>query len=285
MFDDYIAVLHSQGRSSDTIKTYKMQLNKFFSWLSEANGKEVKSEEVTAIDAVEYRTYLQEQNKKPATINTALRSIEAYCRWLVEEGRLDHNPLAKVKKVDQVQAMPKWLDKNEKYRLIRTACKEKDKRNTAIILTMLLAGIRASELTALTPDDVVISERKGTITVRAGKGNKWRVIPIPKELRECLGEYLLERVTAKWLFDSQRGDQLTYIGLYQLVENMGRKANIDKLTPHMLRHTYCHDLVSKGVSIEMVSKLAGHSKLETTMIYTQPGEQELQAAVEKLSFS
>lgn len=284
MFDDYLAVLRSQGRSADTIKTYKAQLNKFFKWLVAQNDN-VKPEEITAIDAVEYRSYLQEQGKKPATINTALRSIEAYCSWLVEEGRLSHNPLAKVKKIDQVQEVPKWLDKSEKYRLIRTAIHEKDLRNKAIIFTLLLAGLRASELIQLVPEDIVISERKGTITVRSGKGNKRRVVPIPKELRECYSEYLPERAAATWLIDSQRGEQLTYIGLYQMVDSIGKKAGIDGLTPHILRHTYCHDLVSKGVPIEMVAKLAGHSKLETTMIYTQPGEQEMQAAVEKLGFS
>lgn len=284
MIEDYLVSLKGQGRSEHTIRTYKMQLNMFFKWLSE-NNEHVKKNEITSIDAVEYRNYLQEKDKKPKTINTALRSIEAYCKWLIEEGRLDHNPLAKVHKVEEVQDPPKWLTKSEKYRLIRAAIHEKDKRNTAIVLTLLLAGLRASEITSLIPEDVAISERKGTITVRAGKGNKRRIVMIPKELRECLSEYLYERVTAKWLFDSQRGEQLTYIGLYQLIESMGTKASIEGLTPHVLRHTYCHDLFVQKVPIEMIAKLAGHSKLETTMLYTQPGEQEMQAAVEKLGFS
>lgn len=284
MIDNYLAVLKSLGRSDDTIRTYKSQLNKFFDWLK-ANNDDVSPENLTSIDAVEYRDYLQEQEKKPKTINTALRSIEAYCSWLVEEGRLDHNPLAKVKKVDEVQQVPKWLNKSEKYRVIRTAITEKDKRNTAIVLTLLLAGLRATELINLTVDDIILSDRKGTITVRKGKGNKRRIVPIPKELRECLSDYLPERVSKKWLFDSQRGDKLTYIGLYQLIGMIGQKARVDNLSPHTLRHTYCHDLVNKDVAIDMVAKLAGHSKIETTMIYTKPGEQELQDAVEKLGFS
>lgn len=284
MFDDYMAVLVNQGRSADTIKTYKAQLNKFFTWMA-VHNESVKPEEITAIDAVEYRAYLQEQGKKPATINTALRSIEAYCSWLVEEGRLSHNPLAKVKKIDQVQEMPKWLDKSEKYRLIRTAIHEKDLRNKTIIFTLLLAGLRASELVRLVPEDIAISERKGNITVRTGKGNKRRTVQIPKDLRECFSAYLPTRAMGKALFDSQRGERLTYIGLYQLVDTIGKKAGIDNLTPHMLRHTYCHDLVRQGVAIEIVADLAGHSKIETTRLYTLPGEQEKQAAVEKLGFS
>lgn len=285
MFDDYLTVLRSQGRSDQTIKTYKTQLNKFLNWLIANNKSDIKPEDITSIDAVEYRAEMQEQGKKPATINTGLRSIESYCKWLVEEGRMDHNPLAKVRKVEEVQEPPKWLSKNERYKLIRTAMNEKDKRNTTIVLTLLLAGLRATELISLVPEDIALSDRKGTITVRLGKGNKRRVVMIPKELRDCLGEYLLENATAKWLFASQRGEQLTYIGLYQLMGMIGKKSHIDNLTPHVLRHTYCHDLIVKGIDIVMVAKLAGHAKLETTMLYTQPGAEEMQAAVEKLNFT
>jgi site-specific recombinase XerD len=108
---------------------------------------------------------------------------------------------------------------------------------------------------------------------------------LPKELRESLTEYLLENAGILSLFGSQRGDQLSVKGVQHLCATVGKKAGIDNLTPHILRHTYCHDLVSKGVAIEMVAQLAGHANIETTRIYTQPGEREMQAAVEKLGFS
>lgn len=284
MIDDYLAALKATGKSEQTIKTYRSQLNQFMKWLVDNSGTE-DAKQITSIDAVEYRTYLQKVRElKPASINTALAAIEAFCTWMLDEGYINHRPLAKVRKVEEVQEAPKWLDKSEKYRLIRTALNEKSKRNKAIIFTLLLAGLRVSELVSLKPDNIVISERKGSITV-TGKGNKRRTVPIPKELRECLSDYLIDKAGIQWLFGSQRGEQLTVKGVQHLCTTIGTKAYIDGLTPHVLRHTYCHDLVSKGVPIEMVAKLAGHSKIETTKIYTQPGEQEMQAAVEKLGFS
>jgi len=284
--DTYLQVLAARGKSAQTIKTYRAQLGKFFGWLKQ-NGEIEDLTGVTSIDAVEYRDYLQNARQlKPASVNTALASIEAYCKWLLEEGHADHNPLARVKRIEQVVEAPKWLTKSEKYRVIRTVLKGQDKRNIAIILTLLMSGLRASELVELKPDDILLGERKGSIVVRKGKGNKRRVVPIPNDLRQYLGDYLTEhRATGKWLFDSQRGEQLTYIGVYQLCVAIGKKAGVEGLTPHVLRHTYCHDLVSKGVGLEMVAKLAGHAKIETTMIYTQPGEEELQKVVEKLSFT
>ncbi|WP_371366271.1 Tyrosine recombinase XerD [Sporomusa rhizae] len=284
MIDSYLAAMQATGKSEQTIKTYRSQLQKFMNWLLENSGT-TDAKEITSIDAVEYRTYLQEVRKlKPASINTALAAIEAFCNWMLEEGYINHRPLAKVRKVEEVQEPPKWLDKSEKYRLIRTALNDKSKRNRAIIFTLLLAGLRVSELVSLTPDDIIISERKGSITV-IGKGNKRRTVPMPKDLRECLSDYLVDNAGITWLFGSQRGEQLTVKGVQHLCASIGGKAGVDGLTPHMLRHTYCHDLVGKGVPIEMVAKLAGHSKIETTKIYTQPGEQEMQAAVEKLGFS
>lgn len=284
MVKEYLASLEAVGKSEQTIKTYRSQLGQFMKWLAE-NGGTDDAKQITSIDAVEYRRYLQEVRElKPASVNTALAAIEAFCNWLLDEGHINHRPLAKVRKVEEVQKAPKWLDRSEKYRLIRTTLNEKSKRNKAIIFTMLLAGLRVSELVSLRPDHIAISERKGTLTV-TGKGNKRRSVPMPKELREYLSDYLFDNAGIQWLFGSQRGDRLTVKGVQHLCVAIGKKAGIENLTPHVLRHTFCHDLVSKDVAIEIVAKLAGHSKIETTMLYTLPGEQEMQAAVEKLSFS
>jgi site-specific recombinase XerD len=286
MLNEYFAHLTATGKSENTIKTYRRQLTQFFQWL-EKNSDCTDPKSITSIDAVEYRRYLQDvKGLKPASINTALATIEAFCVWMQKQGYITHNPLADVKRVEQVQEAPKWLSKNEKYRVIRAALNEKNKRNGAIILTLLMAGLRAEELINLRPEDVLISERKGSIVVRAGKGNKRRVVPIPNDLRKCLAEYLVtENATGTWLFPSQRAEKLTYDGLYNLCVSIGKKAKVEGLTPHVLRHTYGHDLVTSGVRIDVVAKLMGHSKIDTTLIYTQPGEEELQNAVEAISFT
>ncbi|WP_026074633.1 tyrosine-type recombinase/integrase, partial [Brevibacillus massiliensis] len=116
MLNEYFAHLTATGKSENTIKTYRRQLDQFFQWL-EKNSDCMDPRSITSIDAVEYRRYLQGvKGLKPASINTALATIEAFCVWMQKQGYITHNPLADVKRVEQVQEAPKWLSKNEKYR-------------------------------------------------------------------------------------------------------------------------------------------------------------------------
>ena len=284
MINKYFENLLAQGKSPATIKTYKSQLGLFFNWMR-ANEYSDDPTQITKLDVSDYRNYLQEQGKLPRTVNTALASIDALCQWIVGEGHRDHNPCDKVQKVSQVEEPPKWLTRSEKAKLLRVAEREKDMRNKALIFTGLFSGLRASELTNLTHEDIIIGERKGEIVVRAGKGNKRRIVPIERDLRECLGEYIATHPLGKWLFSSQRSEKMSYDALYNMCQTCGEKAKIENLTPHMLRHTFGHDLATKGVAIQIIAKLMGHSRLDNTMIYIAPGKEELQAAVDKLSFT
>lgn len=284
MIEKYLTELGSRGKSPNTLATYRTQIEQFLTWLNSNTGSQ-DPQTITSTDAVEYRRQLQGLGRKPNTINIALASIEAFCVWMKDNGYLDHNPLAKVEKVGKVGAPVKWLDKNEAYRVKRTAEGSKDKRNHAIIWTMLFSGLRVSELCELKPLDVIIGERSGYIVVRHGKGNKYREVHIPKDLRDCLANYITEfRTTGEYLFDSQRGESLTTRAIQHLCEAIGKKAKLSqKLTPHMLRHTYGHDLIKKGADIHIVAKMMGHTTLETTKIYLEPGRDELQAAADLLS--
>lgn len=285
MIERYIGQLIATGKSAATIKTYRAQLAKFFRWMEETDGTQDPKEIGTA-DVSEYRNYLLELGKKPDTINTARAVLEAFCAWMVDEGYMDRNPVTKVRKVEQVQEPPKWLTRSERAKLLRVLEKEKDIRNIAIIHVLLFTGIRASELISLKHDDILIKDHKGTLVVRQGKGNKRRTVPIERDTRTWLGRYMIDvHPTGKWLFPSQRGERLTYIGLYQLCQTIGEKAGIEDLTPHVLRHTYCHDLIARHVDIGTVAVLAGHSKIETTLLYTKPGAEDLQKAVDKLSYT
>jgi site-specific recombinase XerD len=230
--------------------------------------------EITSIDAAKYRKHLQARGLEPNTVNTALSSIYAICSWMVKEGYLAYNPVAEMERVGIVATAPRGLDKNEQHRLIRTAATLKSKRDYAIIMTLLFSGLRVSELVELVVDDITISDRIGSIRVRAGKGNKYRTVPIEKELRKCLADNLInDRTYYEYLFEGQRNPQMT------------TRAIIVELTPHVLRHTLAHNLISAGVSIDRVAMILGHANINTTAIYTKPSLEDLQAAMDKLSFT
>lgn len=285
MLDRYIDVLRATGKSEKSIATKQVMLKQFLAWMDETTGSSDPLT-ITSIDAARYRKYLQDLGRKPNTVNTALSAIDAFCKWMADEGYLTHNPVQGVKRVEVAATAPRGLDKNEQHRLIRTALAEKDLRNTAIILTLLFSGLRVSELVALTPDDVKIGERGGSITVRAGKGNKFREVPIPRDLRKCLGEYIVtKRSTSEYLFEGQRDPWLTPRAVQLLCKKIGEKAKIDDLTPHVLRHTLAHNLVAAGVTLDKVAAILGHASLNTTAIYTRPRLNDLQDAMESLNYT
>ncbi|WP_010503305.1 tyrosine-type recombinase/integrase [Paenibacillus elgii] len=285
MIELYLSKLAARGKSEATIKNYKSQLYLFLDWLEKTTGSRDPLS-ITSTDAVEYRRYLQQNGAKPGPINTKLATIKAFCAWLHKEGHLTHNPVADVEKVAMTAPPIKWLDKNEAHRVKRSAEHEKNIRNKTIIWTLLFAGLRVSELCDLEPEDIITTERSGEIIVRQGKGNKYREVPIPKVLRECLNQYIdANRDTmGEYLFDSQREERITPRAVQHLCDKIGKNAKLGRrLTPHMLRHTFGHDLVKRGVSLHIVMKLMGHASLEATKIYLEPGKDELQEAVELLN--
>lgn len=69
-----------------------------------------------------------------------------------------------------------------------------------------------------------------------------------------------------------------------MVAKYAYNAKLEDVSPHTLRHTFCKELLNKGIDLTVVAQLAGHSSIETTRLYVTPGEQELQQAVEKLNW-
>ncbi len=142
-----------------------------------------------------------------------------------------------------------------------------------------------AELCALQAPDVVLNERSGSVTVRRGKGNKARVVPLNVEARRPLWAWfaLVDGTMQESdpLFCDGQGQALQPRGVQHAIKEYGRRAGIE-VTPHILRHTFAKALADAGVSAEQIAALLGHSKLETTRRYTQPTGRDLAAAVERL---
>jgi site-specific recombinase XerD len=146
-------------------------------------------------------------------------------------------------------------------------------------------GLRVSELCALRLGDLTLSERKGQLVVRAGKGGKYRVVPLNLDARKALSAYLAVRPTVAddHLFIGQRDEPLTPSGVWEIVVNLAQRAGLPDVSPHVLRHTFGKQALDAGESLVTVATLMGHARLETTALYTQPSQADLERAVEKLA--
>ena len=138
-------------------------------------------------------------------------------------------------------------------------------------------------MTSLTRADVVMSPRKGKIIVRQGKGERRREVPLNSEARKALSDWLAYRGDeGTLLFSGKRGEGISISGVHRRLAELGRIAKVE-VHAHTLRHTFSKNLIDAGISLEKVASLLGHSSLNTTRIYTTPGERDLEAAVERLA--
>jgi site-specific recombinase XerD len=297
----FIDYLYEQGRSPMTVKGYRTDIKMFARWFIKTNGETLSPSVVTPTDIREFRQYmLTVQRYKASTINRRLAAISVYMNWAKQIGLVDHNPVENIKSIAQVDAGPKYLDKKEQYALQRAI--EKDlqlskvrypkrwrtrQRDASIVIFLLNSGLRLSELVSLTLNDVDISERSGRVEV-IGKGNKQRTVPLNSHARTSIQEWLAVRpeinsIDYLWMPMEYRSDKpISGRSVQRILKRFGQEANLEHLTPHVLRHTFAKNLVDRGVGLEKIAALLGHSSLNTTRIYVKPNQKDLEDAVDEL---
>ena len=283
--DQFLDELRRQDAAPATIRNYAADLRAFARWFPDATGEPFSARAVTPTDLREYKAYLRTvKQRQAATVNRQLAALRKFFVWAKGAGRITDLPTEQVKGVPAAPRTPKALAKREVDRLIREAERHGDKRNLAILLTLRHTGLRVGEICNLRLGDVTISERKGQLLVRAGKGNKDRVIPLNNDARQAIAAYLEVRPTVAdgHLFIGQRGVPLQPQGVQQVVAKYAHRAGLPEVTPHVLRHTFAKHVLDAGEDLATVQRLLGHERLETTAIYTQPTARDLEEAVRRL---
>lgn len=272
--------LLARGLSIGTAATYLGHLRRFFLWLEGTYG-EADVGAVTPLDVADYRRYLLNKNRKPATVNNALDAVSSFFAWAKEAGIVDADPTEGVKRLPEQKAAPKWLGRRELGALMRAVQKHGSKKDQVLMALLLHTGLRVSEAVSLRTADVVIRERSGWVVVRSGKGGKYREVPLNATVRRVLAEHL-EGLDGEWLFPGKNG-HMTRRAAEKAVAKYARIAGVDA-SPHSFRHTFCKMLVDAGESLDRVAMLAGHENLNTTARYTRPGRADLEKAVEKIAW-
>lgn len=282
---DFREALMSAGKSENTVNTYAANAQLFIEWLEKVMG-ETFNGKILEMDASEYCRYLSDVKKQSLnTIKAKLTAVQKFSEYLSVNGIM---PSIKVKqKKGTTEPEVKILEKNEVYKLLRYVRNTDNKLNIAIVVLLLNTGIRESELCNLELSDIEITDRKGQITVRSGKGNKYREIPLNVDARNAITDYIENArptdATTDKIFIGQRG-ALTRNGIYKIVSKMGLKSIGKNVYPHMLRHQ-CFTAMAKNpdVDLKTISSLAGHSSTELTMkFYINSSKQEKIDAVENL---
>ena len=295
------AYLREQDCAVLTVRGYLADLEHFAVWFQQTNGEVLTPERLTPTDVKAYKQHLLVvERRKASTVNRRLAALSAYAKWALVTGQIHSDPTVNVKSVKQVANAPKWLDKQEQYALQRAI--ERDlqlsklrypkrwvtrRRDASLVLFLLNTGLRLSELISLRIGDIQLSERKGSVSVQKGKGNKQRTVPLNVEARKSLQEWLSVRPQTKsdfiWVAVESEAEGLSGRAVQRILQRYAQDAGLEALTPHICRHTFAKNLVNQEVGLEKVGALLGHANLNTTRLYIIPDERDLEYAVEKLN--
>lgn len=178
--------------------------------------------------------------------------------------------------------LPVFLSEHEPEQLLRATDRERDR---VLLLTILYCGLRVSEATKMEVTDVDFS--RGTVLLRRAKGDKDRVVPIPKKLTGPLRGWIGSRIAGP-VFPSRQGGHMTTRAVQLLFKRVAKKAglrNADKprkVTPHKLRHSYATRLLEAGATILEVSELLGHASIQTTQTYVHTTQTKLKSVVNRI---
>ena len=284
VLDSYIGALASAPLSDQTRRTYVSKVRQFLAWLAgaESNGDALGTANGRDWAVRDYRGYLQAVLKRsPATVNNALAAVDDF---YIRRGL---GP-ASAKRADIPPAAPRALTDRAQLRYLRAVQACSSSRDRALALVPFYAGTRIAEMVALDLDDVRLSARKGVLRV-LGKGDRVREVPIHPQLRKALTEWLDER--DDWvgvpdsvaLFLNRRGGRLSTRGAHHVITGIAAQGGLDdRVTAHVLRHSFATTLVRGGTDLVIAAELLGHARLETTRAYTRPSAEDRFKAVELL---
>lgn len=168
--------------------------------------------------------------------------------------------------------LPTVLSKKEVKTILRVI---KNLKHKAIICTIYGLGLRISEVLELKIID--IDSERMLVTIKNSKGNKDRVIMLPKRLLQILREYFKQYKPSTYLFEGQKGGKYTASSVRKFFNKAKAGAKIEKkATIHTLRHSFATHLLENGTDIRLIQKLLGHKNIATTLIYTHISKSTIQ---------
>lgn len=180
-------------------------------------------------------------------------------------------PQEKLDAPKRLLALPTVLSASEILDILRQI---ENTKHRAIVSLLYGGGLRIGELLSLRVANIDFDRME--ITIHMGKGNKWRTVALGEKLAQLIENYILEYSPKDLLFYGEQGREYTATSVRSIIKRAVQKSGIKKrVTPHTFRHSYATHLLEQGVDLRYVQLLLGHSRPETTQIYTHVTKNEL----------
>ncbi len=269
----FIAAKKIEGCSDRTVTYYKSTVEHLLKSIDTPIRK---------ITTDEIRSYLAQYQEKggcsKTTIDNIRRNISSFFSWLEEEDYILKSPMKRIHKIKTVQPVKETIS-DELIERLRDACL--CKRDLAIVDLLYSTGIRVGELVRLNIDDISFEERECVVF---GKGDKERRVYFDAKAKLHLQDYLKERDDdnpALFVTLDAPHQRLKISGVEIRIRSLGRSINAEKIHPHKFRRTMATRAIDKGMPIEQVQKILGHSQIDTTMQYAMVNQSNVKNAHRK----
>ncbi len=259
--------------SEHTVASYTDDLRQFAEFLGRRNQPDLRR--LTHLDVRAFLGDLIDQGFSKRSVARKLACLKSFFKFLQKRKIISANPTAIVSSPKLDKKLPQFLDEDSVTRLMEQPDRSTPEgaRDAAILELLYSTGMRLGELLALRTGDLDLGG--GTVKVK-GKGRKERIVPVGSHACRAITGYLARRCE----LISRGGDPGTFLltirgkpmspkGVNILMNRyIGRVSEIEKRSPHVLRHTFATHLLNRGADLQAVRELLGHESLSTTQVYT-----------------
>ena len=274
--DMFIDAKRVENLSARSLSYYDSIIRKCIDYI----GKPIR-----LIDANDIRRCLSwaltERGCSPRTVNNERRVLSTFFQWLENEDIIRKSPVKRTKSLKEEHGDKKPFSDEDVARL-REACR--DDRERAVVELLLSSGMRVSELCGLNRADMDMNGRECEVL---GKGRKRRTCYFSADAKLYLERYLASRtdsdpaliVTA----NKKQGTRVTFGAIERMVREIGKRAGVDNTHPHRFRRTMATNNLRRGMKLEEIQQLLGHSNMDTTLIYAKVDRELLKVNARRLS--
>ncbi len=279
----FLVALKERGRRELALSAYDSDWRALARWYLDTTGHSFDLTSFTPMDAADYLGFLV-RTSKPATVSRRLLFLKTYAAhgYRTHEISEDlHERIQHLKAPKSQPGAPKGLTAEEARGALRNVEQHGTARDKAMVFMFLLTGVRVGELAGIEGRDFDLGARSGTLRIRAdvAKGAREREIPLPKEVRDYLQEYIAKRTDdSPALFVGQRG-RMTPSGIRGVV------AQDAGVSPHRLRHAFAYEYLRTNQNdLVALADIFGHASLNTTGLYTRRRREDLEEGLSRVRY-
>jgi len=284
--EQFISYIKYEKRySPHTVAAYESDLAQFYIFLNHPDETVSHPDEITHHHIRNWMVQLMDEKLTSRSINRKIATLRKYFKFLLQSDIIKSTPTARIQTPKLSKQLPVVVEE-EKLSLLLDNDEVfppdfKGRRDKLIIELLFGTGMRLSELLGITEADLDAYE--GTVKV-LGKRNKERIIPVNKELKLLLQDYLILKKSEIFannslkLIVTDKGADAYAKMIYLIVQKyLNHISTQDKKSPHVLRHTFATSLLNNGADLNAIKDLLGHASLSATQVYTHNSVERLKS--------